>query len=373
MASTQAPYVIHLICSSGFYGAEKVVSNLCKEMPGKNMAVLCLTNKNHCALAFEKTVVNAGVKFYISENHTMRSLAVLKELTVAHSSVVIHAHGYKEVFVACLFKRLRQCKIIVTQHGFTARNIKSNLYNLANLTLCRWAGVERVLCVSQEIYDRYQKFGIPSHRLTLLPNGVTLPKSLDKEDAKIQMEARYDLPPGVPLVLFAGRLSDEKDPILFTSIVREMMALQVNFFALVAGDGPLKNAVCEAVEQNGLSRCLKVLGFVGDINTLLAATDILLLTSTTEGVPMVILEAMTQKCVVVSADVGGISGIIVIDQEGVLVGSRDPSQYAKHCVELLNNELKLKKIAENAERKVREQFCLSKQIPIYRDIYGSKG
>jgi len=372
MTSTKNdPFVVHLICSSGFYGAEKVVCNLCQDLPVKNMVVLCLSNPNAAISPFKNSVERYGVKFYSLKNSTWQAIRDLIGLTKEHDSVVVHAHGYKEVYIACLFQAFRKCKIIVTQHGFTARNFKSKCYNLLNLVLCRWGKIDSVVCVTKDIFLLHQNFGVPTRRLALLRNGIPVQTRLDKVSARAHMEARYGVPHGVPVILYAGRLSDEKDPLLFADIVRELNAEQVYFVALIAGEGPLEKEIAGRLEALVLAEHVKLLGFVESMDSLLAAVDILFLTSKTEGTPMVVLEAMAQGCPVIASDVGGLAEIIENNQDGLLVDSRDPRQYAAHCIELLNNTKKLKAISENADRKVRTEYSLANHRSNYQTFYGS--
>jgi glycosyltransferase involved in cell wall biosynthesis len=372
MASTEKePCVVPLICSSGFYGAEKVVSNLCQDPNTKHMVVLCLSNPNNTTSTFKRSVTPYGVEFFSSKNSTKQAIKALIELAGGYESIVIHAHGYKEIFIACLFQQFKPCKIIVTQHGFTARNFKSKCYNWVNLALCRWGKIEAVVCVTQAIYHRYHDFGVPKQRLILLPNGISISTRLDNASARAQMAARYGLPLEVPIVLYAGRLSDEKDPLLFADIVQEMSAAQASFCAVIAGEGPLEKQMIQRLDGLFLTGRAKMLGFVENMDTLLAAADVLVLTSKTEGTPMIVLEAMAQGCPVIAANVGGLSEIIKSNQDGLLVDSRDPVQYSTRCIELLGDVKKLKSISENAYRKVQTEYALTKQYPIYQRLYGS--
>lgn len=365
------PCIIHLICSSGFYGAERVVSSLCQNPSATNMVVLCLSNPNNPTSSFENAVVPYGVQFISSKNSVIQAIKDLSELTVGHKAAVIHAHGYKEVFIACLFQLFRKCRVIVTQHGFTARNFKSKCYNWVNLALCRWGKVDNVICVTRTIFHRYHDFGVPKQRLTLLPNGIPNAARLDKSSARAQVAARYSVPLGIPIVLYAGRLSDEKDPLLFADVVREMAATKAEFCAVIAGEGPLERKVAEKLDELVLTGRVKMLGFVEDIDTLLAAANTLLLTSKTEGTPMIVLEAMAQGCPVIASKVGGLPEIIKSNQDGLLVDSRNATEYSTHCIELLSDTKRLEAISKNAYRKVQEEYALTKQYPVYQRLYGS--
>ena len=135
------------------------------------------------------------------------------------------------------------------------------------------------------------------------------------------------------------------------------------------GDGPLMPVVKERARQLHISDHIKTLGFVREINDVIAAASIMMLTSRTEGIPMVILEAMGSNTPVVSADVGGIPAIIQTDYNGLLVSSRDPDDYARACQRLLGGADTTASITRNALETIRQQFSLASQQATYRQIY----
>ena len=112
-----------------------------------------------------------------------------------------------------------------------------------------------------------------------------------------------------------------------------------------------------------------MLGFVENIDELLVAADILLLTSKTEGTPMIVLEAMMQGCAVVATDVGGMSGIIAHGINGYLVSDRSSEELSAYCKKLLKNPEEHHRITVAAKSEVLEKFSLSSQMNGYRERY----
>ncbi|MBV1920735.1 MAG: glycosyltransferase family 4 protein [Pseudomonadales bacterium] len=369
MANSINPFVIHLICSSGFYGAERVVANLCQEMKGASVSVLCLTPNKSAVVQFQSKVEQSGTSWASVDNSIHKAIKHIQGIKTHHKNIVIHAHGYKEIVVACLFKKVSGCGVIVTQHGFTERNFKSRCYNWIDMGLCRWTDIKSVLCVSGDIYKRYSDFGVSSSRLVLLPNGVLIKNDLEQESVRVAIAKQLDVSVDMHIVLYAGRLSEEKDPVLFVETIKIMMASSLDFVAVIAGEGPLYEVVCRELDAFSHDGRVKMLGFVENMDDLLVASDILLLTSKTEGTPMIVLEAMMQRCAVVATNVGGMSEIITHGNNGYLVNDRVPDNLATCCKKLLNDSAEHQRLTISAKREVLGRFSLHSQMDGYRKLY----
>jgi len=369
MANPIEPRVVHLIASSGFYGAERVVANLCEAMDGIDDSVLCLANDVNSIRGFEQCVANSNKTFHITQNTIASAFRKLAAIKARCDNFVIHAHGYKEIVIACWFQKNIGARVIVTQHGFTERKVKSRIYNWIDMAFCRWADIEQVLCVSSIIYDRYRKFGVDEARLTLLPNGVPRPKNVNKQRAKKHIAEKLGIDKSTPIVIYAGRLSEEKDPLLFVSSIREMAKKTSDFVAVIAGQGPLEESTNKAISESGLNSQIKCLGFVENVDELLQAADVLLVTSKTEGTPMIVLEAMMRSCTVVSTRVGGMPEIIPNDSLGFLVDGRVPKNVAERCLKLLKNPDICTEISNAAVQWVNDRYSLDSQLDGYRYRY----
>lgn len=175
MAVTVKPSVVHLIVSSGFYGGERVVANVCGLLTDMPLSILCATSRIDAVIPFQQAVDgNSNVDFICTEKSIAAIYRTLKNLHQAKGTLIIHAHGYKETYVACLFQLLHSCRVVVTQHGFTQRKIKFRLYNFISKFCCRFMPVDTVISVSKDICSIYKRFGVAEKRLCYLPNGILL-------------------------------------------------------------------------------------------------------------------------------------------------------------------------------------------------------
>jgi glycosyltransferase involved in cell wall biosynthesis len=158
-----------------------------------------------------------------------------------------------------------------------------------------------------------RRYGLSGHRLTVIPNARRADHFVPVSSVE-QFAARevLGLPVGAPVVAFVGALSPEKRPALACDAV----ALVEGVHLLVVGDGPLR----DGLDQHPLVGAGRVL-FVGgldDTRVGYAAADLLLVTSSTEAGPGVVVEAALSGVSSVAVDVGGVSDIVGDGRVGVL-------------------------------------------------------
>jgi glycosyltransferase involved in cell wall biosynthesis len=376
MATPVGPLLVHFIASSGFYGAEKVVANLCLLLPEQRTTVFCITSISGQDEPFQKAIDKLEHVRYVRVRRSAIFILVhLIALCRQETEVVLHAHGYKETFYASCLALVLRCRVIVTQHGFTERKFKFKLYNYISKVCCRFFPVEKVIAVSHDILTIYRKFGVPEQRLQYLPNGIEpLPfcDSSRHQRARVALCTRYGLNTEAPLLVYVGRLSKEKNPSLFVQTLAEVQKTFPQAVGMIAGEGPLDNELRAQAKHLELADSLCFLGFVEEVYDVLSACDILVLPSYTEGTPMIILEAMSVGLPVVASAVGDIPDIITPDKDGFLVFAHNPADYAQKCCDILNLDPDtLAALTSKARLKVDQVFNLQQQRTFYQQLYQS--
>ncbi len=209
-----------------------------------------------------------------------------------------------------------------------------------------------IIAVSQhskrELVDA---IGIPSSKVAVILSGVperflTLPR-----------QERH----GPIRVLFVGSLSVEKDPIAAVTafgIATDEADLQLT----IVGDGPLIEATEAAVAARDLGEHVEFVGSVADIEPHLVWADTLLLTSRTEGLPGVVIEAAAAGLPAVVYDVGAVSEIVEHGTSGIVVHDRTVESAAQALVMLADDSGLRRRLGERARAIAGERFLIESAV-----------
>ena len=137
----------------------------------------------------------------------------------------------------------------------------------------------------------------------------------------------------------------------------------------LVGDGPLRPAVEKAIVKMGLERKVLFLGIRDDVPKLLAASDLFVLSSDYEGVPLAVLEAMAAGKPVVATAVGGVPELIEDGKTGILVPPRNPETLAKGILRLVKDADLRQRMGKAARERAQERFDISRTAREYETLY----
>jgi glycosyltransferase involved in cell wall biosynthesis len=137
----------------------------------------------------------------------------------------------------------------------------------------------------------------------------------------------------------------------------------------ILGDGPCRRNLEERAKCLGLNGHFSVLPPIHHPASYYKSLNIYLNTSLHEGIPMSVLEAMAYGVPVVAAKVGGLSEVIVDGRDGFLVEGRNPEDYVRRCVDLIENANLRYDICEAAIRRVKADFSAGRMAREYNSLY----
>ncbi len=212
--------------------------------------------------------------------------------------------------------------------------------------------------------------GVPGSKIVLSPNGVDVEGRFRPEayaDRLEELRARFGVDPKRGVVCWVGRLSEEKDPLLFVDTVARLRELRPGGVqALMLGDGPQRLAVEAAIRRLGLEETIETLGVRDDTAEALAVSDVFVLPSRVEGSPITLLEAMGMGRAVVAADVGSVSEAVEDGRSGRLVRERSAAAFAAAAAELLESPERRRSLGAAARATVVERFNAADSADVYR-------
>ncbi len=192
-------------------------------------------------------------------------------------------------------------------------------------------------------------------------------------DQRKALRDEFGIAETLPLILFAGRLSSQKQPRVFAHTMLHLTQAQLPFVALVAGDGPEGEWLRLFLSQQRLEGNVRLLGAVASdrMHALLAAADIFFLPSEWEGIALSLYEAMACAVPVVSAHVGG-QCELVTPACGVLVERSDEKteaeQYAHALTRLLKDPTLRQQMGRAGRLRVEQEFPIERMANRMIDI-----
>jgi glycosyltransferase involved in cell wall biosynthesis len=136
-------------------------------------------------------------------------------------------------------------------------------------------------------------------------------------------------------LLFVGRLTEVKDPLLLIDIFNEFLKIRKDFKLIIVGDGPLKEQVLKRIDEYKINDYVGFQGFVERIRMkdIYRKAFLTLITSRSEGFPTILFESFSSGVPVVSFDVGGVREVVKDYKTGFIVEKRDKQEFVKKLVE----------------------------------------
>lgn len=243
----------------------------------------------------------------------------------------------------------------------------------------------RVLARSERIHfiansqagarDYARWLGLPEERFRVVVNGVDIDTMGQPSQGQIDgFRASLGLAPGQPLVAGVFRLAPEKEPAVFLEVVRLLRQSLPNLVAAIAGTGPLETEMRRRIEQSGWDKeSVRLLGRRRDVATLIAASDLVLLTSNQEGTPNCLLEAMWLERPIVATSPPGTRGIIEHGKTGLLAPTGDAVGLAREALRVLQNSSLRRRLVGNALAQARCRFSAEHMVTETIRFYHTNG
>ncbi|MGC7838175.1 glycosyltransferase family 4 protein, partial [Pseudomonas wayambapalatensis] len=157
---------------------------------------------------------------------------------------------------------------------------------------------------------------------------------------------------------YVGRLSSEKGPDLFLDTLIPLCQRHPRLHAVMLGDGPERATLQARIEAAGLGERITLPGFQRDMQAWMTRLDALVISSRTEGTPMILLEAMQDGVPVVAFGVGGIPDVIEHGRSGLLAAPLAVDELAAHLQALLDDPQQAEELVARARQTQREHYHL---------------
>lgn len=283
---------------------------------------------------------------------------------------VLHTHEFGMNSYGGAAALISRTPAISTIHG--RHWVVDRLRRRVAYRLLRALGVP-IVAVSRDLAGFLeQRLGLPRGRLEVVHNGIAMQPALRAEERtarRAALRSEIGIPPKLPLLIAVGNLYPVKD---HATLLQALSRLADPWLA-IAGRGGEEENLRRLARELGIAERVHLLGLRDDIPSLLAAGDVFVQPSRSEGLPLAVLEAMAQQIPIVATDVGGVGEAIRDGETGTLVRAGDPAALAAAVGRILDSPDRGAALAAAANARVREEFSVEQMLSRYRELYGRRG
>ncbi|NJD63408.1 MAG: glycosyltransferase family 4 protein [Deltaproteobacteria bacterium] len=213
-----------------------------------------------------------------------------------------------------------------------------------------------------------------ARKASVVHNGLAVPPVRDRDAARAEANRTLDLDPGAKLVAAAGALHPGKDYLTLLDAAQQVALSGAETVFLIAGAGSesYTGMLRERIEELRLGSRVRLLGWRDDLQDLLAAVDVLVISSVQESFGLTAIEALAAETPVVSTRCGGPEEILENGSAGLLVPVKDPMAMADAIVRLLRDPELRRRMGERGRARVIEHFGVDRYVrELQRVILGT--
>lgn len=266
-------------------------------------------------------------------------------------------------------------RIVHAEHGRDVTDPNGD--NPRYLRLRRWMApfISRFVAVSRDLQHwLIERARIRPDKVMFIPNGIDVAAF---DVARVPQRPRVLLgdfaPPGSALIANVARLDKVKDQAglldAFKLLQERAGQQDIGCRLIIVGGGPEHDDLQRRVEQLGLTQTVRLLGNRSDVAALLAESDVFVLSSIAEGMPLTLLEAMASGLPVVATDVGGVASLVENGTAGTLVPPRDPQTLADALGAYVADEALRRRHGDAGRVCVTARFSLDAMLSGYTALY----
>jgi glycosyltransferase involved in cell wall biosynthesis len=364
-AADGCPRVLQLIETGGPGGAERMLLDLSRHLGSEYEVEVGLLKSGW----LEAQVMALGLPCSAIRAHGAGDVGVvagLLEVVRVRQMSLIHAHEFYMASVGAVVARLAGIPLVVTVHGksyYPAKRRRRLLYRLIA------AQASQIVAVSRDLAAFFcRTTGTQTTRVKVVYNGIDI-ESLAKLPRDRGLPGSVGIPLDAPVIGTVGNLYPVKGQADLLRAMAAVIARQPLAHLVVLGRGALHDRLSAQAHELGIGHRVHLLGHREDVPRWVAAMDVFVLPSLSEGLPLSLLEAMAAARPVVATAVGGVPEVVQAGVTGFMVPPGSPVKLATRILTLLEDRALSAAIGAAAQAHVREAFSVERMTRDYRAIY----
>jgi glycosyltransferase involved in cell wall biosynthesis len=228
----------------------------------------------------------------------------------------------------------------------------------------------RLVVVSELLREEITAwFGLPPERVLTIANGVDTERFRRGPDFDRAAVRRKLTGGDYPLITNVARLTPQKAQHHLLAAAKLVLAACPDVRFVLVGEGPLRPALEAQAAALGLSERVIFAGFRPDVPDILAASEVFVLSSLWEGMPVALLEAMAAGCAAVATDVGGVGQVLRHEVTGLLVPPADPPALADALIRLCRDPATARQLGQAGQAWTTHEYGMRSWVGKWEALY----
>jgi len=369
--------VAHLLCGKEMGGIATVLFTLIREKKSFSDLIIIALKKTELTEEISRRgaklkIIPAG--FIINPVSLLQILFFIRKNRIA----IIHTHSVFPHIYGLLIKICSPKMLFVAHvHADIYRELISNVASPLKRKIYYFASFlglkvcDAIVAISGAVRTDLIKKGISPQKIRVVYNGIDV--------EKIEKDAREHHDNGEIIgkiknkrvVGTIGRITPIKNHRLLVLAAQEVIARYPDVMFIIVGEGKERKGLEKMVSDLGLRDHFIFTGWMDTPYSVLSSMDIFVLTSTWEGLGLVVLEAMALRKPVIATNVGGVPEIVEDGETGILIPSENIRALADTLLRLLNDSALRQRMGEKGKAVAARNFSISNMVTGIEQVYSS--
>lgn len=367
---TQPIRILQFITPAGFYGAERWVLALAQNID--HNSVICDLAVTRESTTQDLTLAElypepAGEVHYLDMRgrFDIRMITKLCQVIRDQKIDIIHTHGYKSDFLGLVAAKLTGIRCVSTPHGFSGKvGFKLSTFIRIGTHMLRY--FDHVVPLSEELMGDMKRFKVPQSKTSFIRNGVDLTE-IDAALASLPESKKLDK--DSEIIGFIGQMIPRKGIPDLIEMFDQLYQQDSGLCLQLLGDGSQRQELeRQAAELNSVN-AVQFLGFRSDRLALLSKFSLFVMTSSLEGIPRCMMEAMAVGIPVVAYDIPGVDQLVEHGKTGLLAPLGDKIALAACCKRVLGDPELAATLSRNARERINTRYSAARMASEYETLF----
>ncbi len=364
--------ILEIIATANIGGGSKHLLYLLKEFPYDRYEPIVICSDDGPLVSDLKNL-NIQVELIDIFKYKLgfKLISIFQDFIRRNGVKYVHLHGTRSGYFGGLAAQSENAKSIYTAHVLSFNKlgnpIKKLIYNKIERKIIKM--VDKVITVAYVDRDIIinKNFAGPE-KIVTINNGVDL-DYYSKNGGNLDLKKSFNIPEKNIVITMVARFVPQKGINYFIDTIPQVIKKHPDTTFLLVGDGFLFEKMKRYAERLKVSKYVRFLGIRQDIQQILSFTDIFLLTSLWEGLPLTLLEAMSMSIPVISSEVNGTPELIKNGTNGYLIQPKDIKDFVNKLNYLIENPIFRNLMGENGRKIAEERYGIDLMIKKTYDLY----